>query len=69
LLGSGGHESRGIRISFEVHRLPWNGQTTFDLWTHRDVLYVLPESVSQKPIKFVSPIEADVLSQQAGANS
>jgi hypothetical protein len=51
-----------------VHRFPWNGKPTFDLRANGDIFNILPQSVSQKPIQFMTTVETNVFPEKTRAD-
>src|SRR4030042_2958568 len=64
-----GNQSGRLRISLQMHGFSWDGKTTFNLGTYRDILHILSQRVGEETIQFVASIITDIFSQQTGADS
>jgi hypothetical protein len=51
-----------------VHRFPWNGKSTFDLRANGDIFNILAQSVFQKPVQFMTPVETNVFPEETRAD-
>jgi hypothetical protein len=67
--GPRGHKARGIRVSYQTKGLPRDTKSTFHLWAYGDVFHIAAQGIGKKSVELVSPIVADLFTQEAFANS
>jgi hypothetical protein len=52
-----------------MHGFPWDRKTAFHLWTYRDIFYVLPKGIGEKPIQLMAAVITDILAEETGTDS
>ena len=67
--GPGDHESRPLRVADEAEGVPRDAEAALHLGAHGDVFHVLSQRVGEKPVQGVPAVPADIVAQQAGADS